>query len=177
MPQEKRAPAPDPGFARSRARANVLRAYEHLAHIDILEGALAGPAFCDVSTLAALALAELNAGRDSEAADILCVAERLCFAAQIPDGYSSAMRNLHQLPDAIAAEFETLMQRTELFRLEPSAPRVGVLPEIVARTVRSAREAFADGLFSRALELAHAAELLAEIALRTTAEEPQRIAS
>ena len=39
-------------FAHDPASSDVLRAYEQLGRIDILEGGLAGPSFVDVSVLA-----------------------------------------------------------------------------------------------------------------------------
>jgi hypothetical protein len=161
----------------SPTSSELLRAYQHLARVDILEGALSGAAFCDVSTLAALALGELGAGRDREAADLLRAAEHISFAAQTPRGYASAMRIFDELRDAIGAEFDTRMRRAELFRRERSSPRHGVVPDICTRTLQLAREAYAEELLGRALELAHAVELLAEIALRSVMPEHERIAS
>ncbi len=111
---------------RGGGSADLRRAYEHLTRIDILEAALAGPAFCDVSTLAALALEELAAGRDRVAADLLRAAEHICFAAQTPNGYAaSTMRVFAELRRALDQEFDTLTRRAELFRQERGARRHG----------------------------------------------------
>jgi hypothetical protein len=144
---------------------DLRRAYELLARIDILEGALSGPSFCDVSTLVALALNQLAAGRDREACDLLRSAEHISFAAQAPAGYaSSAMRMFEELRQAIDAEFSGLIRRAELLREERSSPRHGQLPDLCARALQDAREAYADQAFGRALELARAAALLANLA-------------
>jgi len=164
-------------LTRRRSFDDLRRAYEHLARIDILEGALYGPAFCDVSALAALALNELKSGRTREAADLLCAAEHISFAAQAPGSYASAIGISDELRSAIQAEFENLLRRADLFRKELSSPRHDVVPEVCARTLQMAQEAYAEELFSRALELARAADLLAEIAVRSFAAEPESIAS
>jgi hypothetical protein len=146
---------------------DLRRAYEYFARIDILEGALSGPSFCDVSTLVALALNQLAAGRDREACDLLRTAEHISFAAQAPAGYaSSAIRMFEELRQAIDAEFSGLIRRAELLREERSSPRHGQLPDLCARALQDAREAYAEQAFGRALELARAAALLAELAAR-----------
>jgi hypothetical protein len=144
---------------------DLRRAYELLGRIDILESSLSGASFCDVSTLVALALNELAAGRDREACDLLRSAEHIGFAAQVPGGYaSSAMRMFDELRQAIDAEFSGLIRRAELLREERSSPRHGQLPELCARTLKEAREAYAEQAYGRALELARAAALLANLA-------------
>jgi hypothetical protein len=179
MPNKKILDAAIFGFGRrQRSSSDLRRAYEHLARIDILEGALSGLAFCDVSTLVALALSELAARRDSEAADLLSAAEHISFAAQAPRGYAvSAMHVFRELRRAIEAEFVTLVRRAEVFRAERAA-RHGILAELCIRNLQQAQDAFAERHFGRALELARAAELLAQIAARArVVERPQRIAS
>jgi hypothetical protein len=153
------------GLARRRGTsADLRRAYELLTRIDILEAALAGPAFCDVSTLAALALEELATGNDRVAADLLRAAEHICFAAQAPNGYAACtMRVFSELRRALDQEFDTLIRRSELFRQERGSRRHGAVPDLCGRTLRMAREAYAEDALGRALELARAAELLAEI--------------
>ena len=177
MPRRSLRQKPAMEIPRSRASADLLQAYQHLVHIDILEGALSGAAFCDVSTLVALALGELSAGRDREAADLLHVAEHLNFGARTPRGYASAMHSFDELREAIQSEFEVLIRRAELVRSEPSSPRHGVMPEVCTRTLQRAHEAYSEELFGSALELARAAELLAEISLRSVESERERIAS
>lgn len=160
-----------------RQSSDLRRAYEQLVRVDILEGALAGPSFCDVSTLVALALGELAGGREREAADLLRAAEHISFAAQTPRGYASAIHIVGELREAIDTEFDALMQRADRSRRERSTPRHGMVPEICTRTLQMAHEAYVEELFGRALELARAAELLAEIAARSAAAEPERVAS
>jgi len=144
---------------------DLRRAYEYLARIDILEGALSGASFCDVSSLVALALRALAAGRSREACDLLRTAEHISFAAQAPAGYSaSAIRVCEELGEAIEAEFDLLIRRAELMREQRSSPRHGQLPDLCARTLTDAREAYAEQAFGRALELARAAALLANLA-------------
>jgi len=164
-------------LTRRRSIDDLRRAYEHLARIDILEGALYGPAFCDVSALAALALNELKAGRTRDAADLLCAAEHISFAAQTPGGYASAIGISDELRSAIHAEFENLVRRAGLSRQSPSIARYGLVPEVCARTLQMAQDAYTEELFGRALELARAADLLAEIAARTAITEPESLAS
>jgi hypothetical protein len=144
---------------------DLRRAYEFLGRIDILESSLSGASFCDVSTLVGLALNELAAGRDREACDLLRSAEHISFAAQAPNGYaSSAMHMFDELRQAIDAEFSGLIRRAEVLREERSSPRHGQLPDLCARTLKDAREAYAEQAFGRALELARAAALLANLA-------------
>ncbi len=167
------------GFARRRGPSDELRrAFEHLARIDVLEGALAGQAFCDVSTLVALALNELHAGNDHAAAELLTAAEHLCFAAQSPQGYSSStMRVFAELRHALDAEFDTLVRRADVLRAQSTSPRHGTLSDLCTRTLKLAREAHREQSFGRAIELARAGELLADIAARACSEEAERIAS
>ena len=68
-------------FAQVPASPDVLRAYEQLGRIDILEGDLAGPSFVDVSVLANLAQQQLDSGHAGNAAILLRAAEHLSFAA------------------------------------------------------------------------------------------------
>lgn len=166
MPPMKISVVPKLGPPHGNAQ-DLLRAYELLARIDILEGSLSGPSFCDVSTLVVLALNELAAGRDRNACDLLRSAEHISFAAQAPGGYgSSAIRMFEELQEAIDAEFSGLIRRTDLLREERSSPRHGQLADLCARTLKDAREAYADQAFGSALEFARASALLAELAMR-----------
>ena len=177
MPNKKMLTGSRGGLAARRPSADLSRAYEHLARIDILEGALAGPAFCDVSTLVALGLEGLAAGHDREAADLLCAAEHIGFAAQARNGYAaSAMGMFEELRHGIDTEFDNLMRRADIYRQEDGG-RHGTIPDLCARTLRRARSAFAEQALGPAVELARAAELLAQIAARARTREPQRLAS
>lgn len=177
MSNKRSAAGPSGGRLARRPSAELRRAYEYLSRIDVLESALSGSAFCDVSTLVALALNELAAGRDRDGADLLSVAEHLCFAAQAPHGYAaSAIRIFDELRHAIAAEFDALVRRADIFRQE-NCPRHGTLPDICARTLDQARDAYQDDHLGRALEFARAAELLSEITARTANSPLQRLAS
>src|SRR5579864_4833167 len=95
---------------RKSAHHNVLqdlrRAYESLGRIDILEGALAGSPFCDVSALAALAQQELAANRPHDAAELLRAAEHLSFAALAPYAAGCPTRISAELKTAVTAEFD-----------------------------------------------------------------------
>ncbi|HEX3571695.1 MAG TPA: hypothetical protein VHU44_12815 [Acidobacteriaceae bacterium] len=141
------------------------RAYEHLGRIEILEGALAGSPFVDVTALTNLAQQQLEAGNTGNAAALLEAAEHLCFAALAPNrNYATQSPMKADLKRTITIEFEDLMQRAEEHweGEEEETNRRGI-EELFARALDQARDAFTLGLFRPALEFARAAEVLSHI--------------
>ena len=156
---------------------HIRRAYEHLGRIEVLEGALAGSSFRDVTALAALAQQQLLAGHAREAADLLRAAEHLSFAALAPHDIARAA-NTRVSPDlkaAIAAEFEHLLDRARQHREEahwnpqnvprnspPNASSL-TLSALYARILEQAQRAYAAAAYRPALELARAAEAICHV--------------
>ena len=138
-------------------------AYEHLGRIEILEGALAGSPFVDVTALANLAQQQLGAGRQRNASDLLQAAEHLCFAALAPAHVTDSLVN-PELKQAIKLEFERLMRDAELeWRKEEEVTERRVIEDLFSRALDHARRAFTRGAFRPALEFARAAEALSHI--------------
>ena len=84
MPIKNTASKSTAKFAHDPASPDVLRAYEHLGRIDILEGGLAGSSYVDVNALANLAQQQLDSSRAENAAILLRAAEHISFAALEP---------------------------------------------------------------------------------------------
>lgn len=140
--------------------ASELRcAYESLGRIEILEGALAGSPFVDVTALANLAQQQLGAGYTRNATDLLQSAEHLCFAALAPAHVTDSLVN-PDLRRAITLEFETLMRQAEERWHEDERTDRRVIEDLFARTLDQARRAFTRGGFRPALEFARAADAL-----------------
>lgn len=140
--------------------ANELRhAYECLGRIEILEGALAGSPFVDVTALANLAQQQLGAGYPGNAADLLRSAEHLCFAALAPAHVNDSLVN-PELKRAITVEFETTTRRAEEQWHEDERANRHVIEDLFARALDKARHAFTRGAFRPALEFARAADAL-----------------
>ena len=142
-----------------------LHAYEHFGRIDILEGGLAGSPFVEVSALANLAQQQLDAGHGQNARNLLCAAEHLSFAALAPK--ESARLTSHipaELKAAVAAELRRLTQNAEQ-RWSETANEVNraVIETIYAGALKQARDAFDQGAYRPALQLARAAEALAHV--------------
>jgi hypothetical protein len=142
---------------------DLRRAYEHLGRIEILEGALVGSPYVDVSSLANLAEQQLASGHAKNAADLLRAAEHLSFAALAPHESSVASPRVSaELKAAIAGEIDHLQQRAEDHWAEAEDDG-RILEELYSRTIEQARAAFARGVYRPALELARAAEALAQV--------------
>ena len=144
---------------------DLRRAYEHLGRVDILEGALAGSPFRDVSALAKLAQEELAASHFREAADLLRAAEHICFAALAPEDHAGTAAPVSsELKAAIAAELHGLTGRAESNWSESETRDITpheTIAAIYITTLEQAGLAFATGSYRPALELARAAEALA----------------
>jgi hypothetical protein len=146
-----------------RSSRDLRRAYEHLGRIEILEGALVGSPYVDVSSLANLAEQQLASGHAKKAAGLLRAAEHLCFAALAPHQSSIASPRVSaELKAAIAGEIDHLQQRAEDHWAEAEDDS-SILEELYSRTREQARMAFARGVYRPALELARAAEALAHV--------------
>jgi hypothetical protein len=146
---------------------DLRRAYEHLGRVDILEGALAGAHFVQVSALATLAQQQLSAGHVRDAADLLRAAEHICFAALAPEDRPGGVQMVSaDLKAAISAELNQLRQRAE-DRWHDSESEEDQAHETVAAIYTAALDqaghAFSRGAYRPALELARAAEALSHI--------------
>jgi hypothetical protein len=149
-------------------------AYEHLGRIEILEGALAGSPFVDVSALASLGQQQLGSARARNAADLLRAAEHLCFASLAPAHVTDSLMN-GDLKQAITSEFEAVMRRAEEHWVEVDEPATRrVIEDLFARALDQARRAFTRGAFRPALEFARAAEALSVIGEGLPATLPDR---
>jgi hypothetical protein len=150
------------------------RAYEDLGRIEILEGALAGSPFVDVTALANLAQQQLADRRPHNAADLLRAAEHLCFAALAPMQVTDSLMNA-ELKKAITIEFEGLMrQAEEQWQEQEEATNRRVIEDLFTHALDQARRAFNRGAFRPSLEFARAAEALSHIREGLPATLPNR---
>jgi hypothetical protein len=150
------------------------RAYEYLGRIEILEGALAGSPFVDVTALANLAQQQLGAGFSRNAAHLLRCAEHLCFAALAPAHVTDSLVNA-DLKQAITVEFESMMRRAEEQWQEEENLNRQVIEDLFTRALDQARRAFTRGAFRPALEFARAAEDLSCVCEGLPATLPDRL--
>ncbi len=165
---------------------DLRRAYEHLGRVDILEGALAGTHFVQVSALATLAQQQLSAGYARDAANLLRAAEHICFAALAPEDRPGTVPMVSpDLKGAIAAELNHLMRRAEDHWDEAESDEdeaYEAIAAIYSAALNQALSEFARGAYRPALELARAAEALSHVDTRSRAglsegRRPQRLAS
>jgi hypothetical protein len=166
-------------------KQDLRRAYEHLGRVDILEGALAGAHFVQVSALATLAQQHLALGHAQDAAELLRAAEHICFAALAPEERPGAVPLVSaELKAAIAAELSDLTRRAEERWTTPSSneDEAGdAIAAIYTTALNQALTEFARGAFRPALELARAAEALSHVdasfATLSDADPARRLAS
>ena len=174
MPTKRAADTASNPAKRIVHSANELRrAYEYLGRIEILEGALAGSPFVDVTCLGNLAQQQLGVGHPRNAADLLRSAEHLCFAALAPAHVTDSLVN-PELKHAITVEFEATMRRAEEQWHEDERSNRHVIEDLFARALDQARQAFTRGAFRSALELARAADALSCIREGLPATLPNR---
>jgi len=153
---------------------DLRRAYEHLGRIEIVEGALAGSPFVDVTELTALAHQQLAIGYTRNAVDLLRAAEHICFAALAPNRSSEPLIG-SDLRRALAIEFEGLMRRAEEQWEDEDAPTTRrVIEDLFARALDQARSTFDRGSYRPALEFARAAEALSHVGDGLPAALPDR---
>ena len=150
------------------------RAYEYLGRIEILEGALAGSPFVDVTALANLAQQQLGAGFPRNAAHLLRSAEHLCFAALAPVHVTDSLVN-RELKQAITMEFETMMRRAEEQWQDEEHANRHAIEDLFTRALDHGRRAFTQGAFRPALEFARAAEALSCVGEGLPATLPDRV--
>lgn len=145
----------------SQPAEEARRAYEHLGRIDILEGALAGSPFVQVTTLVNLAQQQLGAGNSRNAAGLLQAAEHLCFAALSPPTSGDALAA--DLERSIGEEFKAIVQRAEANWNDEYAPADReAVANMYSDVLAAAQRAFARSALRPALELARAAEALSK---------------
>jgi hypothetical protein len=150
---------------RHREATDPLHAYEQFGRIDVLEGGLAGSPFVEVSALANLAQQQLDAGYAQNARNLLCAAEHLSFAGLAPkESARLTSRIPAELKAAVAAELRRLIQNAEQ-RWSETANEANraVIEAIYAGALKQVRDAFDQGAYRRALQLARAAEALAHV--------------
>jgi len=185
MPAKKAAKKAATKSHHPRPARHLRSAYEHLGRVEILESALAGPPFRDVTALATLAQQQLAGGHASEAASLLRAAEHLTFAALAPHNSSRASetRVSPDLKAAIAAEFEELIDRARHRRKKEHQnprntarnPGSQILSALYASTLEHARSAYDAAAYRPALELARAAEAICHIAADGAANAPASV--
>lgn len=149
------------------------RAYEHLGRIEILEGALTGSAFVDVSALNSLAQQQLMDGFAHNAAGLLHAAEHICFAALAPNRATVTLVS-SELKGTLATEFEDLMRRAEERWNEGDPARHTAIQEIFGQVMAQARSAFDRADYRPALELARAAQALSNLGEGMPASLPKK---
>jgi hypothetical protein len=157
----------------AHAAKELRNAYEYMGRIEIMEGALAGSPFVDVTALANLAQQQLASDHPRNAADLLRAAEHLCFAALAPAHVSDSLMN-PQLKRAITMDFEALMRDAELQWQEEEPTSRRVIEDLFTRALDEARRAFTRGGFRPALEFARAAEALSRVREGLPATLPDR---
>ncbi|MDP9052342.1 MAG: hypothetical protein M3O31_16715 [Acidobacteriota bacterium] len=152
---------------------DLRRAYEHLGRVDILEGALAGVHFVQVSALATLAQQELASGHARDAAEMLRAAEHICFAALAPEDRPIAVPLVSaDLKAAVSEELDRLRRRAEASWTDPDSDENQAhetIAAIYSAALEHAALAFSRGAYRPALELARAAEALSQIDMQFTA--------
>ena len=168
MPKEKAADKSSKSrkdLAEVPASGDILRAYEHLGRIDVLEGGLAGSPFVDVNVLANLAQQQLDSGHAKNAAILLRAAEHISFAALAPSKSAELTSHISgELKSAVAAELDRLLRSAEeLWSESEDLSNHAVIATIFAGALEQARNAFACGAYRPALQLARAAEALAQV--------------
>ena len=158
---------------------DLCRAYEYQGRIEILEAALAGSPYCEVSALSALAEQELAAGHPHNAAELLRAAEHITFAALAPYAAGCPPPISAELKAAVIAEFNHITCCAELHWSESNPDSQseatfhhGPVAVIYANALGEARRAFIRGAYRPALELARAAEALAKTTHRSSATLP-----
>ena len=167
MPPKRAAKKAAKKAANHGFQHDLRRAYEHLGRVDILEGALAGAHFVQVSALATLAHQQLAAGHARDAANLLRAAEHICFAALAPEDRPGAIELVSaELKTAVAAELNDLIRRAEERWVAPESheDEAGdAIAAIYTTALNQALTEFARGAFRPALELARAAEALTHV--------------
>ncbi len=134
---------------------HLRRVYEHLGRVEALQGLAEVEA---VPSLIRLAQAGIDRDQARSAADLLRAAEHLSFAAVAAQSGSGPALS-PDLEEAIRREFRKLLETAE----EHDLTHGSTLDDLLRQTLLDARSAFDAGSFRQALELARAAESLAEI--------------
>lgn len=141
--------------------SDLRRAYEHMSRVGILQKSLKLSDAKVVTALATLARQHLENGRNQEAADLLKGAEHLSFAA-LADQESKKVQLSVELVQSITGHFNELTQRAEKHWKEcEEGP--DVLTVIFKSSLKNAIRALKHGAYHEALELARAAESLADV--------------
>jgi hypothetical protein len=143
-------------------RKDLLRSFEHMGRIDILDrfaDRIKAPGSNSVThALANLAQSELHSGRRKQAADLLRGAEHWTFATLAAE-CSETTQVGAELNSAITEQFEDLLSRaTDHWEdgLEPSA----MLAAIYDSARKAAVKAFHNAHYFQALEFSRAAEAI-----------------
>lgn len=161
MPAAKKKAAKKAAKRKSeRAAKDLRRLWEHTGRVEILRHALTKNAAEVVTSLIAMASAELESGRSREAADLLRASEHLSFAA-LAGGVKEDRAISVDLRVEIGEQFEELNNRADDHWDEDR--RSGLLSTIYRNAREDAVQAFRAGAWHQAIELARAAEALAHV--------------
>ena len=141
---------------------DLRRAYEHLGRVELIQK-VSGHTEKDVSTLAAVAQKELQAGHAKDAADLLRAAEHFSFSAL---GASAAKASglSEKLEEAVQDEFDHLTEKAQdHWEHEDEKDRHAEVITLHSKALKEAKHAFKHGFYRQALELARGAEALAHV--------------
>ena len=137
---------------------HLRRVYEHLGRVEALQSLAEVDS---VPSLVRLAQSGVDHGQPRSAADLLRAAEHLSFAALAAKSQSSPALS-PDLEEAVRREFRKLLEVAEDHDLTQDS----TLGKLLRQSLVEARYAFDTGNYRQALELARAAEALAEISTK-----------
>lgn len=150
---------------------DLRRAYEHMNRVEILQKFLKPSDAKVVTALATLARQQLESDCNRKAADLLRGSEHLSFAA-LADEDSRKVQLSAELVQSITKHFKELARRAEK-HWKDGKEEPAVLTVIYKSSLKDATVALKHGAYHRALELARAAEALADVK-RHGSHKPQR---
>lgn len=146
---------------RKRGDRDMLRAFEHLGRVSVLEKLLSGPSTGQIGVLIELAKRSLLQGERKSAADMLRAGEHWGFGSLAsPTG---ADRLGDGLAPAVNAEYEHLVDKAQHHRQKHEAHFSIAILAVYESMLESANVAFQEGAYRRALEFARGAEALAHV--------------
>jgi hypothetical protein len=140
---------------------DLRKAYEHLGRLGALKDVLPTTVVARLSVLTTLAEAQLRAGEDKSAADLLRAGEHLAFATLASKAKEQRLSDA--LLDAIRAEFEHLSDKAEEHRSKHGEAMPAEIVELYDTMLDAASESFHKEAYRRALEFARGAEALAHV--------------
>ena len=142
---------------------DLRRAYEHLGHVEILQGNLSAASSKDIHTLVTLAEKELGKGHRKDAADLLRAAEHFSFAA-LTDANAKPGKISEELEGIVAEEVEHLTERAnEHWDEREESEHHASVTTLFRTSLETAASALKAGRYRQALELARGSEALAHV--------------